>query len=139
MLFEWLGERINPGPVGQLSEHKNERTRTRLSAILTGLLALLFAALPLYFFYRYGHSGRGLWAEVFFIFSIEVLYLGIAYVLKPEPDTSNLGWFGGMMDHPFLISDDYNRFLMILAVLLFPGRLISIGIVDFFYAIKWWY
>lgn len=138
MLIEWLGERINPGPVGQFVEHENERTRTRLSAILTGLLAFFFAALPLYFFYRYGHSGRGLWAELFFIFSIEILYLGIAYVLKPEPDASNLGWFGGMMDHPFRISDDYNRFLVLLSVLLFPGRLIGIGIVDFYGAIKWW-
>lgn len=138
MLIEWLGERINPGPVGQIVEHENERSRTRLSAILTGLLALFVALLPLYFVYRYGHSDRGLWAEVFFIFSIEILYLGIAYVFKPEPDRSNLGWFGGCIDNPFRISDDFNRSLMFLSVLLLPGRLVSIGIVDFYDAIKWW-
>ena len=134
MLLEWLGERINPGSVGRIDVHENERTRSRWSVIVLGVVALIVAVLPLYFFYRYGSSGRGQWAEIFFIFSIEIMYLGLAYWLKPEPDTRNLGWFG-WMDNPFRISDDYNRFLFVFAALLLPGRLVSIGIVDLFYAI----
>lgn len=94
MLLEWLGERINPGHVGHLNIHENDRTRSRFSIIVMGVVAVFVAALPLYFFYCYGSSERGLWAEEFFIFSIEILYLGVAYVLKPEPDTRNMGLVG---------------------------------------------
>jgi hypothetical protein len=51
-------------------------------------------------------------------------YLGAAYAIRPEPDTADLGWFGGMMDNPFSFTDDYNRFLLWVKILLLPGLFI---------------
>ena len=38
--------------------------------------------------------------------------------------------------HPFRISDDTNRFLLFLAIVLIPGRLLAIGVVDLFLAFR---
>ena len=61
----------------------------------------------------------------------EVPYLLLAYFVKPLPDRSNLGWFGGWVNNPFRVSDNLNRFLLVLLLVLFPGRLLSIGLADF--------
>jgi hypothetical protein len=56
--------------------------------------------------------------------AITVGYLLVAQFIRPEPDTSDLGWFGGMVDNPFSYSDDVNRFLLFLQITLLPGRFI---------------
>ncbi len=66
------------------------------------------------------------------LFGITRAYLLIAYFVLPEPDYGNMGWFGGLMDNPFRISDDLNRFLFFLRVLLIPGRFMARSIVNFF-------
>ena len=42
----------------------------------------------------------------------------------------NIGWLGGLMDHPFRYSDDINRGLLGLKLILMPGRLIAESVVD---------
>ncbi len=131
-MFEWLFEMINPGPVGDLSTHKNVRNRTRLSAILTGIPAVVIAFTPITIIYYVNRStdpklSNHLWTAIL----LEISYLLIAYFLKPEPDDSNLGWLRGIFDNPFRISDDFNRFLLFLLLALLPGRLVGIGLVDF--------
>ena len=61
---------------------------------------------------------------------LTLLYLVIAYLVHPQPDTSNIGWLGGLMDHPFRYSDDINRFLIFLVIALWPGRFVSESLVD---------
>jgi hypothetical protein len=60
------------------------------------------------------------------------IYLCLGYVFRPKPNLENLGWFGGLMDNPFRLSDGYNRFLVWLFVLFLPGRFVSTSIVDLF-------
>jgi hypothetical protein len=60
------------------------------------------------------------------------IYLGIGYVFRPRPNLENMGWFGGLMDNPFRLSDGHNRFLVWLFVLFLPGRFVSTSIVDLF-------
>lgn len=128
-LFEWLGESFNPGPIGSVDAGPTDRRdRTRAMVIVSFLLAA--AAL----------GGWGyLILVVFEVRSTEGLvgcglgtfvYLLLGYFLHPKPDTSNLGWLGGMMDHPFRYSDDINRFLLTLMILLLPGRFVSEAVVD---------
>ena len=63
---------------------------------------------------------RGDWALVG---AITVGYLLVASAVTIKPDMSNLGLFGGVMDNPLTISDDVNRFMLTVQMLLMPGRL----------------
>lgn len=130
-MIEWLGEMLNPGPVGGLDIHNNSRNRTRLSAILTGIPAIAIILAPIIYIYARWNDAPQLFDKLSSTLLIEVVYLFTAYFIKPEPDYSNMGWFGGFLDNPFRLSDGFNRFLFFLLLLLSPGRLISIGLVDF--------
>jgi len=61
-----------------------------------------------------------------------VIYSVVAYLIRPKPDMNNLGYFGGLINRPFDYTDDWNRFLLNLKVLLLPGVIISEAIVDLF-------
>ncbi len=39
--------------------------------------------------------------------------------------TSNVGLLGGLIDNPFRYTDDLNRMLIVLFILMYPGRVIS--------------
>ena len=58
------------------------------------------------------------------------VYLIVAWFLRPRPDMSNLGHFGGLVDRPFDLSDDVNRFLLLMAAVLAPGRFVVHTLVD---------
>jgi hypothetical protein len=58
------------------------------------------------------------------------IYLVIAYFVRPKPDYDNLGYFGGLINKPFDYTDDWNRFLLNLKILLLPGVIVSEIIVD---------
>ena len=60
------------------------------------------------------------------------VYLMIAFFLRPRPNLDNVGWLGGLVDHPFRFSDDLNRGLGCLFVVLLPGRYVAESIVQFF-------
>ena len=59
-----------------------------------------------------------------------VVYVVLATILHPRPDYSNVGLLGGLIDHPFRWSDDYNRFLAFLGLFLWPGRVVGSGFLD---------
>ena len=52
------------------------------------------------------------------------------HLLHPRADRSNLGLLGGLLDHPLSWTDDANRFLLALQVVLFPGRFVAESLVD---------
>lgn len=52
-------------------------------------------------------------------------YLLSAAALDPQPDMSNLGWGGTMINNPFTYEDNINRKLLGLAMLLLPGKLVA--------------
>ena len=45
-------------------------------------------------------------------------------------DMNNLGWAGGLFNKPFRISEDVNRFLLFLKIVLLPGRFVAESCVD---------
>ena len=52
------------------------------------------------------------------------IYLMAAYVIEPNPDTSNLGWGGTMINNPFSYEDDHNRAMLKIALFLWPGKVV---------------
>lgn len=63
------------------------------------------------FFFKYYWIGWG-------------IYLVLALVLTPNPNMENIGYFHGLIDKPFDFSDDYNRFLVFLTIVLTPGKIV---------------
>lgn len=128
-LLEWLGESYNPGPVGQVEVGGRGRGGRPRSGVLVcfGVAALLLGFwiyLVLGFWEIRSAAGLG-WIAL-----ATGVYLLAGYTVHPTPDYSNVGWLGGLFDHPFRYSDDINRFLIFLTVLLWPGRFVSESLVD---------
>lgn len=69
--------------------------------------------------------------------AIFIGYSIISYCVTPMPDYEDLGLFGMMMDNPFKISDNTNRFLLNLKILLFPGKLFLTPIINIIKLLKW--
>jgi hypothetical protein len=117
--FEWFGEMMRPGPVGRISRRNEEESWQPRSKFLVWLLTVLGTALLVFFTWSLARS-EDWWKWLIALF----VYLFIAYYTSPQPDHSNMGWFGGLIDNPFRFSDDLNRFAAFLALLLLPGKLI---------------
>lgn len=64
------------------------------------------------------------------IAGVILIYSGLAFFFRPEPNTDNLGYCGGSVNDPTKISDDLNRGLLDLHVLLGPGRFASETLLD---------
>lgn len=71
-----------------------------------------------------------LWQAVLITAGAMTVYTGIAFFLRPEPNTDNMGWGGGMMNDPFQCSDNVNRFLWRLHCVLGPGRFTAETFLD---------
>ena len=73
---------------------------------------------------------RGLDRKAGYILIALGVYGAIGYWVSPRPNYQNVGFFGGVIDHPFRWSDDYNRTLGVLRILLWPGRFVSVSLRD---------
>lgn len=58
------------------------------------------------------------------------IYLALGYSVHPDPDMSNLGWLGGLVNDPIHYTDNVNRQLLALLVILLPGRFLAESLVD---------
>jgi len=63
-----------------------------------------------------------LWQAIAITAAVMFVYTTIAFFIRPEPNTDNLGWGGGVANDPFQYSDNVNRFLWKAHCLLGPGR-----------------
>ena len=124
-LFEFFFERRNPGPIGELATGP-EPPGSRHDLVLRCVISAMLLGGWIFVLVNIATTPGGLGAGAFFT----VVYLVVAYFLHPEPDSSNLGWFGGLMNNPFRFSDNVNRWLMFLSVVLWPGRMVSGTLMD---------
>lgn len=129
-LFEWFGESYNPGEMGGIRvERGSGSDQSRGVVMLCFVIAMALIAGGAFAIF---HFGGELWQQqMLLIGSAFAVYLLLAYFLRPEPDMDNVGWLGGLMDHPFRYSDDVNRFLLFLQIALLPGRFIAQSMVNF--------
>jgi hypothetical protein len=58
-----------------------------------------------------------------------IVYLFVAYWLDVEPDMENIGFFHGLVNHPFRMSDNINRTMAFVKVALMPGRFVARSLV----------
>ena len=120
-LMELIGELMNPGEIGTIEKVKREKEKRLHILILKTILAIAIAAGLYYWVF-----GISFHFKQFVTFvTIMAVYSAAGYFISPEPDYSNVGWLGGVFDNPFRFSDDINRMLIFVRVILIPGRLIA--------------
>jgi hypothetical protein len=131
-LIEWLFESANPGPVGKLEvnqedpDDRGKRPKKWLIYSAT-LIGLLLAGIGFYWvFHNRSHDGAG---PVIVRLCCFAAYVVTSHFFNSTPESTNMGWAGGLIDNPFRISDDFNRLLLLLQVLLLPGKLIAFSLL----------
>jgi hypothetical protein len=123
-LLEWLGERENPGPTGLL--HYGARARpARSRGVILVRLVLAAAALTGWLAFVIVTLAEKRFEPAAWWVGGTLAYLLAGYHIHPEPDRENLGWWGGVIDHPLRWSDDVNRLLLLASIVLWPGRFVS--------------
>ena len=118
-IFEWIAEKFNPGPVGTVNHANDDDSWQPRSKLLVWFLTLIGLGIFGFFIWCIIDSGH-LWQGTLIL----VAYLFIAFMLSPKPEHQNMGWLGGVLDNPFRISDDFNRFLFFFALFLLPGKIV---------------
>jgi len=126
-IFEWLFERRNPGPVGTLETEAPAPGHWHPLVIVVRAICavgvLVAAEWAISRFARDSHD-----AAIATV--VLILYCVIGYNVTAKPHLDNMGWAGGFVDNPFRYSDDVNRSLLLIGVLLWPGRFISVSLRD---------
>ena len=118
-LFEWLCESYNPGPTGTMGRPGLPPLDWPNWALL--VMGLAIVALEGSIFYVLGITAEPTLERFGIACTVLLTYHLLAYLVQPEPDRRNIGWLGGLMDHPFRISDDVNRFMFMIKFLFLPG------------------
>lgn len=120
-LFEFFGERYNPGNIGKVEKNK---CTTNCSVGMLIFKSIVSVAI-LVGVYMLISEGTFQIKRLLAYLGVMFVYCVISYWIIPKPDYSNVGWLGGLIDHPFRYSDDMNRMLFFLMIILYPGRFIS--------------
>lgn len=125
-LIEVIGELINPGKIGTVDITKRKKDKRIGIVIIKTILSIAFVTILYYMIF-----GKSIHINELLIYLvIMAVYSIVGYFIMPKPDYSNVGWFGGVFDNPFKISDDVNRMLVFIMIMLMPGRLISTTVIS---------
>ncbi|WP_080057911.1 hypothetical protein [Spirosoma aerolatum] len=129
--LEWFLEPNNPGPVGKLEVNApepedDEPPKKWLMWVAIGI-GLILVGISLYaVFYNLGYAGfRTVFVKLCFL----AIYVLLSHSITATPDYTNVGWLEGLIDNPFRISDDYNRWLIYIQVILLPGKLMAYSLI----------
>lgn len=134
-IFELLGELINPGPVGNIDfQDEDHKLRKKLVVIRFVLAVLILLGVEYLIIFTMNPFNSYL--QLLKLHAIFLTYLLLAYRLRVNPDYDNLGWVPFLINNPFRISDNINRFLVLLNVLFLPGKFVAHSVVGFFRVMK---
>jgi hypothetical protein len=129
-ILQWLGEAINPGPVGTIEFHRpQKKRRKRVVAILRLLFSIGLMLIWQNVLLPEIAKGDGTVRNWLLLGTLG--YLVASYFIHPKPDYQNLGLFWGLIDNPFRMSDNLNRWLVTLEVILMPGSFVAVSVVEF--------
>jgi hypothetical protein len=122
-LFDWLGQAFKPGPIGHIYTNAQPFLPAgvkRIWIILFFILGLSILALLIWL---------GFQAEdKITAFASIIAYLLVSHYITPKPEMTNMGWLGGLINNPFRVSDNYNRWLFFFSAVLIPGKLVIFAI-----------
>jgi len=125
-LIELIGESIRPGKIGTIDTTKGEKEKRIGVLIVKTILSIAIVAVLYYLMFGISVHLK----ELLLFVAVMTVYSITGYFISPKPDYFNIGWFGGVFNNPFKISDDINRMLIFIMIILMPGRLISTTVVS---------
>lgn len=131
-LFEIIGEAIRPGKIGTFTINQGEKDERIGMLVAKTILSIAMVSASYYLIFGMSFDLK----ECSVYIAILAVYSICGYFLSAKPDYSNIGWFGGLIDNPFKISDDVNRMIVLFMVILIPGRLISTTVVSWIHLLK---
>ena len=128
-LLEFYGEQHNSGERGSIEISDGHITfRSKPLILIRAIVVIVLVSVVWWLAWPYlpleGFQ-RGL-----LLVGASLIYASLGYLIRPEPNFENMGWLGGLMDHPFRYSDDINRTLLLVRILLDPGRFVAVSLVD---------
>lgn len=130
-IFEIIGELVNPGPAGRMDFNAREyKLRQKFIPVRLVLSLIIIGLIEYWIRFHAGYPedfSYVLKANIFL-----VIYLLLAFAVRIQPDYDNLGWVPFVINNPFRLSDNFNRFLVILTILFAPGKYISRSLVEFY-------
>ena len=132
-LLEFQGQSQLLHPTGSVDLNDEYVTRRKplwlIALKLLGTLAMIAVgaaiAIPTLLEFKFP-----LWQAIALTAGGMLVYTGIAFFVRPEPNTDNLGFGGGMGNDPFQSGDNVNRFLWRLHCCLGPGRFTAETLLD---------
>jgi hypothetical protein len=127
-LLEWIFERRNPGPIGTIEGSAPPPAGRPRDIVIRGVIAIAIAIVVFIGIARLAHTPGDRLAALLAV----IVYCLVAYWVAVRPRLDNMGWFGGFVDDPFRWSDDANRTLLFVGVLLGPGRFVTGSLRDLF-------
>lgn len=71
-----------------------------------------------------------LWQTIVLVAGVMLIYVGVAFFVRPEPNGDNMGIAGGLANDPFQYSDNVNRWLWNFHCTLGPGRFAAETLLD---------
>ena len=127
-LIEWLFERNNPHPIGEIKDRQkpDEGEPINWAMLIIGQIffwGIIFIVSKTTFF-----EGDIIW--ILIKSGILILYLLISYQFDIQPDYNNVGLLGGLMNHPFRYSDNMNRYLIFFKIILFPRYIMAGSFIE---------
>lgn len=127
---EILGERVDPQSAGTVRLNATYETRKKPVWLVLLKLSGLVAMVAIGFLLIVPPLPLPVWQSCALAAGIMLLYVGIAFFVRPEPNTDNLGWGGGAFNDPTQYSDNINRMLWKVHCFLGPGRFVAETILD---------
>lgn len=134
-LFEWFGESYFPGEIGTVEKRSSWTRKTPRYKVIINFVVSIAMIAGLFYLIFEGSDEMSI--QKFIIISVLfIVYCLASFVINPKPDYKNIGIGGTPIDHPFRISDDINRFLMIMKAMLWPGFYITRSFIELVVLIK---
>jgi hypothetical protein len=100
--------------------------------LVVGKLAMVLIVVGFAYALALMHIDYPAWKITAIYFGVVLAYCGVAYLVRPNANYSNMGWGGGMMNDPTQYSDNINRGLRDLECVLQPGQLAVESVLDLF-------
>jgi hypothetical protein len=128
--YEIVGERADPQQVGGIRLNTFYETRKKslwLISLKSLALVLMIAA---GFAVTVPWIPMALWKSSTLVAGIMLMYVGLAFFVRPEANENNLGLLGGLVNDPLHYSDNLNRALWQAHCLLGPGRFAAGTVLD---------
>ncbi len=128
--YEIAGERSNPKEVGRVRLNTFYETRKKSAWLVLLKLFGVGIMIAIGFYFVLPIIPLPMWQTVAVISGVILIYVGLAFFIRPEPNGDNMGWLGGIMNDPTHYSDNMNRALWNAHCMLGPGRFIAESILD---------